>query len=101
MDAQHLETRFNIHRLSGHENRHEEDGSDIDCGIKTVRLSAVRGYAVKVIDREKLTEKETISVQREVSILKDCRDVENVVQLVDFFISAKYFFVVADELLRK
>jgi serine/threonine protein kinase len=51
-------------------------------------------FAVKVIDRTKLTERETISVQREVSILKDCRDVINVVQMVDFFSSPQYFYVV-------
>lgn len=59
-----------------------------------VHKSTGEEYAVKVMDREKLTAKETASVQREVSILKDCRDVENVVQLIDFFISTNYFFVV-------
>lgn len=51
-------------------------------------------YAVKVIERAKLSEKERLGVAREVSILKDCRDVENVVQLVDFFTSPEHFYVV-------
>jgi serine/threonine protein kinase len=51
-------------------------------------------FAVKVIERAKLSEKETAGVEREVSILKDCRDVVNVVQLVDFFTSPQHFYVV-------
>lgn len=60
----------------------------------TIHNKSKQKFAVKVIDRTKLTEKETTSVQREVSILKDCRDVINVVQMVDFFISPQYFYVV-------
>ena len=60
----------------------------------TIHNKSKQKFAVKVIDRTKLTEKETTSVQREVSILKDCRDVVNVVQMVDFFISPQYFYVV-------
>lgn len=51
-------------------------------------------YAVKIIERAKLLEKEKQGVEREVSILKDCRDVENIVQLVDFFSSPEHFYVV-------
>jgi serine/threonine protein kinase len=60
----------------------------------TIHNKSKQKFAVKVIDRTKLTEKETASVRREVSILMDCRDVINVVQMVDFFISPQYFYVV-------
>ena len=60
----------------------------------TIHNKSQEKFAVKVIDRTKLTEKETTSVQREISILKDCRDVVNVVPMVDFFISPQYFYVV-------
>jgi len=60
----------------------------------TQHLSTGQEFAVKVIERAKLSEKEKTSVQREVSILKDCRDVENIVQLIDYFVSPEHFFVV-------
>jgi len=60
----------------------------------TQHILSGQEYAVKVIERAKLSEKELTSAQREVSILKDCRDVENIVQLVDYFVSPEHFFVV-------
>lgn len=60
----------------------------------TQHLLSGQEFAVKVIERAKLSEKEKASVQREVSILKDCRDVENIVQLVDYFVSPEHFYVV-------
>jgi len=51
-------------------------------------------YAVKVIDREKLTSKDNDGVIREVTILKDCTDVLHIVRLVDFFSSPNIFYVV-------
>lgn len=51
-------------------------------------------FAVKVIEVAKLSEKERLGVEREVSILNDCRDVINIVQLVDFFVSPQHFYVV-------
>ena len=65
-------------------------------GVVYVAEHLVSGqeYAVKVIERAKLSEKEKTSVQREVSILKDCGDVENIVQLVDYFVAPEFFYVV-------
>jgi serine/threonine protein kinase len=51
-------------------------------------------FAVKVIERKKLTASEKNGVVREVSILRDCRDVEHIVRLIDFYASPKYFYVV-------
>ena len=51
-------------------------------------------YAVKVIERSRLSAKDKDLVEREVSIMKDCRDVENVVKLVDFFVAKDTFYVV-------
>lgn len=51
-------------------------------------------FAVKVMDRKKLSEREMNGVVREVTILRDCRDVQHIVRLVDFFASPKHFFVV-------
>jgi serine/threonine protein kinase len=65
-------------------------------GVVSVTQHKLSGkeFAVKVIERAKLSEKERLGVEREVSILKDCRDVVNIVQLVDFFSSPEHFYVV-------
>lgn len=60
----------------------------------TQHIPSGQEFAVKVIERAKLSEKEKLGVEREVSILKDCRDVENIVQLIDFFTSPDHFYVV-------
>jgi serine/threonine protein kinase len=51
-------------------------------------------YAVKVIERAELNQKETVNVEKEVSILHDFRGVRNIVQLVDFFVSPERYYVV-------
>jgi len=51
-------------------------------------------FAVKVIDRKKLTERDNEAVQREVSILRDCREVEGIVRLIDFYSSPEKFYMV-------
>ena len=51
-------------------------------------------YAVKVVDRSRLSEKDHDLVNREVGILKDCRDIESIVRLVDFFESPTHYYVV-------
>jgi serine/threonine protein kinase len=51
-------------------------------------------FAVKVISRARLSAKDKNLVEREVEIMKDCRDVENVVRLVDYFASPETFYVV-------
>lgn len=57
-------------------------------------LTSKKDYAVKVIERSRLSAKDKDLVEREVSIMKDCRDVENVVKLVDFFVAPDTFYVV-------
>lgn len=57
-------------------------------------VSTGEEYAVKVLERKKLTEREKLSVIREVSILRDCADVPHLVRLVDFFASPTHFYVV-------
>lgn len=51
-------------------------------------------FAVKVIDRKKLSENDKNNVSREVGILRDCRDVKNIVRLVDFYVSPERFYVI-------
>ena len=51
-------------------------------------------FAVKVIERKKLSAREKNGVIREVSILRDCRNVANIVRLIDFYASPKHFYVV-------
>ena len=51
-------------------------------------------FAVKIIDRKQLSERKYKIVMREVSILRSCFDVENIVRLVDFFRSDDSFYLV-------
>lgn len=51
-------------------------------------------FAVKVIDRARLSKQDNDNVQREVQVLKDCRDVEYIVGLVDFYSSPSTFYVI-------
>jgi serine/threonine protein kinase len=52
-------------------------------------------YAVKVIDRTKLKKKkDDDGVIREVSILKDLLDCENIVRLIDFYEEPETFYIV-------
>jgi serine/threonine protein kinase len=89
-DEAHLMLRFEDYYTLGD---HISKGSFGVVYITTHNKSHVV-YAVKVIDRSKLSDKETSSVEREISILKDCRDVINVVRMVDYFVSPQYFYVV-------
>jgi serine/threonine protein kinase len=65
-------------------------------GIVYVTEHVVSGekYAVKVIDKKRLSAKDTASVNREVTILMDCVNVENIVRLIDFYVSPTSFYVV-------
>uniref|UniRef100_A0A7S2Y4M6 Protein kinase domain-containing protein n=1 Tax=Entomoneis paludosa TaxID=265537 RepID=A0A7S2Y4M6_9STRA len=64
----------------------------------TVYVAEHRGtkeeYAVKVVDRSRLSEKDHDLVNREVGILKDCRDIQSIVRLIDFFESPSHYYVV-------
>jgi serine/threonine protein kinase len=60
----------------------------------TEHKSSKEEYAVKVIERSRLSEKDKDLVQREVSILRDCRDIDNVVRLVDYFVAPETYYVV-------
>jgi calcium/calmodulin-dependent protein kinase I len=51
-------------------------------------------FAVKAIDRTKLKKKEDDGVYREVHIMKDLVEVENIVKLIDFYEDPKTFYVV-------
>jgi serine/threonine protein kinase len=51
-------------------------------------------FAVKVIERSRLSEKDKDLVTREVAILNECRDIGNVVQLIDFYDSPEKYYVV-------
>lgn len=51
-------------------------------------------FAVKVIDRSKLKEKDDKATFREISIMKDLVDVKNVVPLVDVYIIPETFYIV-------
>eukprot|EP00977_Amphora_coffeiformis_P012883 scaffold3271_cov181-Amphora_coffeaeformis.AAC.10 len=60
----------------------------------TEHMASHADYAVKVIERSRLSAKDKDLVAREVAIMKDCRDIENVVTLVDYFVSPDTFYVV-------
>ena len=51
-------------------------------------------FAVKVIDRSKLKKKDDEGVYREVGILKDFRDVDHIVTLIDFYETPQSFHIV-------
>lgn len=51
-------------------------------------------YAVKVIDRSKLKQKDTDAVFREVAILRELQDLPNVIPIVDFIEEPDTLFVV-------
>jgi serine/threonine protein kinase len=51
-------------------------------------------YAVKVIDRTLLKEKDQLSVQREVEVLKELQDLPNVIPLVEFLEEPRYLYMV-------
>lgn len=57
-------------------------------------LKTKEEFAAKVIDRNRLSENDSDNMTREVTILKDCRDVKNIVRLVDFFSSKDFFYVI-------
>jgi len=51
-------------------------------------------YAVKVIDRNSLKEKDVQSVFREVEIMKELRAMPHVITIVDFLVETQYLYVV-------
>ncbi|KAL3894013.1 MAG: hypothetical protein SGARI_007874, partial [Bacillariaceae sp.] len=51
-------------------------------------------YAVKVIDRTMLKEKDQLSVQREVEVLKELQDLPHVIPLVEFLEEPRYLYMV-------
>lgn len=80
-----------------------DDHYELECGIGSGSFGLVyrckhkdsgEEFAVKVIDRKKLSERKHKIVIREVSILRSCFDLENIVRLVDFFRSDDSFYVV-------
>ncbi|KAG7370871.1 protein kinase [Nitzschia inconspicua] len=51
-------------------------------------------FAVKVIDRTKLKEKDDLATFREIGIMKDLADVNNIVKLIDVYIVPETFYIV-------
>lgn len=51
-------------------------------------------YAVKVIDRTKLKEKDQESVHREVQVMKELQELPNVIPLVEFMEESRYLYMV-------
>lgn len=51
-------------------------------------------FAVKVIDRTKLKQKDDDATFREIDILKDLKEVENIVKLIDIYVDPQTFYVV-------
>jgi len=60
----------------------------------THHLKTDEEFAVKIIDRTKLSKKDDKSTFREVSIMKDLIGVENVVRLIDVYIRPETFHIV-------
>lgn len=61
---------------------------------KTKHNVTKQEFAVKVINRSKLTKRDVDVVLREVEILKDCTDIEYIIKLVDFYESPTHFHIV-------
>ncbi|GKY99644.1 hypothetical protein MPSEU_000918400 [Mayamaea pseudoterrestris] len=57
-------------------------------------VASNRVYAVKIILRAKLNDRDKDLVAREVCILKDCRDMTNIVRLVDYYSSFEKIYIV-------
>ena len=51
-------------------------------------------YAVKVLDRTKMKEKDDAAVFREVEIMRELRELPHVVRLMDFFVEPETLYVV-------
>jgi serine/threonine protein kinase len=51
-------------------------------------------YAVKIMDRSKLKKKDDDAVFREVSVLRKCSELENVVRVIDFFVEPSFLYLV-------
>ena len=51
-------------------------------------------FAVKVIDRQKLKTKDDLATFREISIMKDLIEVNNIVKLIDVYVTPKNFHIV-------
>lgn len=60
----------------------------------TKHKSTGQEYAVKLIDRRKLTPSDNDNVAKEVKILTECRDVGNIVTLIDYYESPDTFYLV-------
>jgi len=60
----------------------------------TKHIQSSEEFAVKTINREKLSKKDDITVKREISILKDCRDAVGIVRLIDYYKSPTQFHLV-------
>jgi tRNA A-37 threonylcarbamoyl transferase component Bud32 len=58
------------------------------------KLNAEKTYAVKILDRTKLKKQDDESVFREVAIMKELAGLDNVVQLIDFFVSPEKLYMV-------
>ncbi|KAG7364801.1 serine/threonine protein kinase [Nitzschia inconspicua] len=62
--------------------------------VASPKTDPEKEYAVKVIDRSKLREKDQESVHREVQVLKELQDLPNVIPLVDFLEEPRYLYMV-------
>lgn len=62
----------------------------------TRHISSSQELAVKILDRTKLKKKDDDAVFREVTVMKELRDVPGVIKLMDFFISTEKFYVVQE-----
>lgn len=62
--------------------------------IASPKSDPEKEYAVKVIDRTKLKEKDQESVHREVQVLKELQELPNVIPLVEFMEESRYLYMV-------
>lgn len=63
--------------------------------VYVARHKASKGiFAVKIIMRERLNDREKDLVAREVKILKECRDMTNIVRLVDYYSTPEKLYMV-------
>jgi serine/threonine protein kinase len=69
------------------------EGSFGEVFVTTHRATGEK-FAVKVINRTRLSPADNDNVTKEVAVLKDCRDVSNIVRLVDYYESPQSFYLV-------
>ena len=98
-DSAQIEERRNANDVKAFNDLYTMKEEIAKGGYATVFLANPKSdnekeYAVKVIDRNNLKEKDVQSVFREAEILQELKELPNVISIVDFIVEPQYFYVV-------